>query len=138
MVAELFVPSFGALGVGGIASFIAGSLLLYDPTVGSLPLATILPTAIGFGLAMIGLGYLAMQTRHIKSKHNTPLGETAEVVQVQTAASGTSGKVEVRGEIWNFVSADVLSLHDQVKIDKVDGLKLFVSRSQADSSSRSS
>ena len=136
LVAELFVPSFGALGIGGIIAFVAGSLLLYDPTVGHVPLTTILPTAITLGAATLGLGYLALQTRKIKVKNTTPVGEKAQVVQIQDrlssrspASGGTVGKVEVRGEIWNFVSSDDLKLHDQVKIDKVEGLKLYVSRS---------
>lgn len=129
MVAELFVPSFGALGIGGIVSFVAGSLLLYDPTVGHLPLATILPTALGLGLGMIALGFLALKTRNIRIKNTTPLGETAQVVEI--LSDRHSGRVELRGEIWNFVSSEDLSLHDQVKIDKVEGLKLFVSRLRA-------
>ena len=33
MVAELFVPSFGALGIGGIVAFVFGSVMLIDTDV---------------------------------------------------------------------------------------------------------
>ncbi len=30
MVAEAFVPSFGALGIGGVIAFVIGSIILFD------------------------------------------------------------------------------------------------------------
>ena len=51
MIAEAFVPSFGALGIGGVAAFVTGSIFLFDPATSGyqLPLTLILPTAILLG-----------------------------------------------------------------------------------------
>ena len=129
LIAELFVPSFGALGVGGIVSFVAGSLLLYDPTVGALPLATILPTAIGLGLTMLFFGFLAMKAQRVELKNTNFVGEVAKVVRVDSDKQ--TGKAEIHGEIWNFRSSDDVGLNDYVVIKQVEGLKLLVSRSQS-------
>ena len=32
MISELFVPSFGALGIGGVAGFVVGSIMIVPPT----------------------------------------------------------------------------------------------------------
>ncbi len=125
MVGELFVTSFGILGVGGIASFVAGSLLLFDPETGRLPLGLILPAAIGLGIALMGLGVLALSTRKIKVKNTSLVGEFAKVTQLSSAHVG---KVEIHGEIWNFESTDSIVLSEKVKIQEVIGLKLIVRR----------
>jgi membrane-bound serine protease (ClpP class) len=63
LIAELFVTSFGALGIGGIIAFVAGSLLLFDPGSGlSIPIGMVLATATMLLLIILGLGYLALKT----------------------------------------------------------------------------
>ncbi|MDZ4283512.1 MAG: hypothetical protein U1C04_22460 [Hydrogenophaga sp.] len=55
LAAELMVPSFGVLGVGGIVTFVAGGLLLFDRDVGGLglPLPLIFGVAISAGAAVL-------------------------------------------------------------------------------------
>ncbi|MEQ1664681.1 MAG: nodulation protein NfeD, partial [Bdellovibrionales bacterium] len=60
MVAEAFTPGFGILGVGGIASFLLGSLFLFDPEQSGvyLPLSIILPTVTMLSALMLSLAYI--------------------------------------------------------------------------------
>jgi len=134
MIAELFVTSFGALGLGGLAAFVAGSLLLFDPTVGSLPLATVLPSAIGMLFAMMGIGYLALRAQKIPVKNKTLVGERAIVTRIDPTSK--SGKVEIHGEIWNFECKDEVQVGTEVKVDETQGLKLRVSASPRAGSGR--
>jgi membrane-bound serine protease (ClpP class) len=124
MIAELFVTSFGALGIGGIAAFVAGSLLLFDPTVGSVPLSIILPSAVGMALIMLGIGYLGLRAQRTHIKNNNLVGKHAEVVRIND--DGRSGKLEIQGEIWNFESPIVVRLKQNVKVTNMIGLKLIV------------
>ena len=39
MVAEMFMPSFGALGIGGLAAFVAGSIILLDTELSAFSLS---------------------------------------------------------------------------------------------------
>lgn len=119
LIAEAFVPSFGALGIGGIIAFVMGGLFLFDPAVGTLPLSLILPTAVTFGLIMFGLAYLALQTRSVRKK-----GGFDDLVGAQGRVSvidkdSKQGKVEVHGEIWNFKSNQSLKVGDTVRVEKV-------------------
>src|SRR3546814_3995568 len=45
MVAEAFLPSFGVLGIGGVAAFVAGAVILIDTEVPGfvIPLSLIVP-----------------------------------------------------------------------------------------------
>ena len=44
MVAEVFVPSFGALGLGGVVAFIACSIMLMEPAINATGYFPSLPT----------------------------------------------------------------------------------------------
>jgi len=65
MVAEAFLPSFGALGLGGIIAFIIGSVMLIDtdlPGYG-LPWALIVPFAVGSALFSFFVASMALRAR---------------------------------------------------------------------------
>ena len=57
MIAEVFLPSFGAIGVGGIVAFVLGSLLLIEDT--ELPGFEI-PYALIAGAAAASAGFLIL------------------------------------------------------------------------------
>ena len=63
VVAEAFVPSFGALGVGGLIAFIIGSIMLFDTSVPGFSIAMPVIAAIAFvaGLVLLRHG-LAVRT----------------------------------------------------------------------------
>jgi membrane-bound serine protease (ClpP class) len=129
MIAEAFVPSFGALGIGGVVAFILGSVFLFDAETSgyTLPLSTILPTAIGVGLFMLGIAYLAFNA----IKRDKSIGE-AEIVgvvgEVVTLRDGDSrkGQVELLGEIWKFECESELRLGQRAKVESLDGLTVKV------------
>ena len=52
-VAEAFVPSFGALGLGGVAAFAFGALLLIDSDVPGFGIPLPLIAAAGAGLGRV-------------------------------------------------------------------------------------
>ncbi|HEX7972234.1 MAG TPA: nodulation protein NfeD, partial [Thiobacillus sp.] len=65
MISEAFVPSFGALGLGGVTAFVIGSVMLIDtdlPGYG-LPWALIVPVAVVSALFSFFVGSLALRAR---------------------------------------------------------------------------
>ena len=48
MVGELFMPSFGILGIGGVISFVMGSILLFDREGGNIAVSMPLIIAVSF------------------------------------------------------------------------------------------
>lgn len=130
MIAELFVPSFGTLGIGGIIAFVLGSLLLFDPATGlSVSLWTILPGVIAVAGTMLFIGLVTL--RVLRSSVNSGKEGMAGLIgEVTRDFIGNSGHVRVNGEIWTaeLPPGETARVGDQVTVSRVDGLKLCVER----------
>lgn len=125
MVAETFVSSFGALGLGGIVSFVIGSFFLFETKAPgfTLPLSLIAGVTITSVLFLIGLTQLLLRSRY------------KPIVSGSEAMIGKIGIIEkdenrfwilINGERWNVKSENVLQDKQSVKIVCVDGLTLIV------------
>ena len=130
MVGEAFVPSFGALGVGGIISFVMGGVFLFDENKFGyeLPLESIIPLAIGFGLLMVLLGRIALRTRNLPEFHygqKSVLVDKGVVVQVSDTSSRKC-KVSLGGSIWNAISDSKVILDQEVIVKRIESLTLYV------------
>lgn len=132
-VAEVFMPSFGMLGIGGGVAFILGSLYLFDPlkTGGyTLPLSLILPVAVFIGLICFGVSWLALKTFKMK-KDTTGFealeGKEGEVERLSDTRP-KEGWIFLNGERWRFFSLDKVSKGDTVKVLSVKGMTLRVKK----------
>jgi membrane-bound serine protease (ClpP class) len=131
MIAELFVAGFGILGVGGIACFVVGSMILFDParTGVGLPLGLIIPTSVGLGLIMLLITFLAVKTRQVKKRggFDDLMGLQGKVVEVNPQ-DPREGQIEVAGEIWHFRSDHPAQLGESLKIIGHTGLTVQTER----------
>ena len=126
MLAEVFVPSFGALGFGGVIAFVIGSIILFDKGGAgyavSLPLILSLSViSAGFFLFVVGAAVKA-RNRPVVSGQEEMLDSTGEVIESFTGA----GRIRVHGEIWQAKSAVPLERGDRVRVVGVDGLVLKI------------
>ena len=131
MVAELFVASFGSLGIGGLIAFFLGSFLLVDPASGlGISIWTILPgtLAIGGFLAFIGLITLKAIRSRIKSGQDGMIGLQGEAIQ---DFAGETGQIRINGEIWaaELPGGQTARVGERVEVLRTVGLKLFVKKS---------
>jgi membrane-bound serine protease (ClpP class) len=132
MLAEVFVPSFGALGIGGLIAFVIGSIILFDEEgtgyAVSLPLIfTLSATTAGFFLFVVGAAIKA-RNRPVVSGMEELLGARGEAVE---DFSG-KGRIRIHGEIWWAESAVPLHDGDKVQVDSIDGLVLRVHPAQGE------
>ncbi len=126
MVAELFAPSFGALGIGGIIAFVFGSVILFD-TEGS-EIAVAMPVIVA--VSVVSSGFFLIALRLVFAAHRKPVVSGSEqmlgsVGQVIEDFEGT-GRIHVHGETWQARSHSALKRNDQVRITAIDGLVLEV------------
>jgi membrane-bound serine protease (ClpP class) len=126
MLAEAFVPSFGALGFGGVIAFVIGSIILFDQQgtgyAVSLPLIFSLSfITAGFFLFVIGAAIKA-RARPVVSGQEELLHMTGEVLDDFEG----KGRIRIHGEIWQADSATALRRGDQVQVIAIDGLVLKV------------
>jgi membrane-bound serine protease (ClpP class) len=132
MIAEHMVPSFGALGLGGVVAFVFGSLILVDTDVPGFAVATPLILSIATAAAglLFGTVWLAMRAR------KAPVVSGAEQLPRLTATAlddfVEEGSVWVRGERWRARSATPVKKGQTLKITRVDGLTLEVAPSAND------
>lgn len=130
LIAELFLPSFGILGVGGIIAVFVGSLFLFDTvaTGYSLPLTLILSVVVTLGVVFLSLGYLALKTLKHKSQDTDSdlRSRTGEVVTVDETA--LQGQIQIMGETWNFVATSPVQVGDLVQVLDRKGLTLQVQK----------
>ena len=126
-VAEAFVPSFGALGIGGIVAFAFGALLLIDSDVPgfAIPWPLIGALALVSAAIVIGVASMAAKARRRPVVSGTPrmIGALGEVIEF---GSG-EGWATVEGERWQVRAAQPLRLGQRVRVTRVDGLTLEVS-----------
>lgn len=132
LIAEIFLPTFGVIGVGGIVALLLGSIFLFDPVKTGgyrLPLGLIIPTVLFFGVFFAVVSVLVYRTRRVKKRggYDDLLGLEAKVVRVD-GGSPHSGFIELRGETWKFESESELKMNELVKVTGYRGLVLHVAR----------
>jgi membrane-bound serine protease (ClpP class) len=130
MAAEAFMPSFGVLGVGGIAAFIFGSIMLMDTELPGYQIAMPMIAgfaAFSFGLLVFALGML-LRARHqaVVTGVEHMLGAKVAVESVEDG--GQVAWVRLDGELWQVACDHTLAPNDKVIVRAIDGLTLQVSR----------
>jgi membrane-bound serine protease (ClpP class) len=126
MLAEAFMPSFGALGFGGVIAFVVGSIILFDKEgtgyAVSLPLVFALSLiSAGFFLFVVGAAIKARK-RPVVSGGEEMLDTVGEVIDDFEGR----GRIRIHGEVWLAEAAVPLSRGDKVKVVAIDGLVLKV------------
>jgi membrane-bound serine protease (ClpP class) len=126
MIAELFLPTFGVIGVGGIIALVAGALMLFEPEAPGfgVPWAFVALLAASSAFVVFGAGSFALRARRrpVITGRAAMLGAPATV----TVATGSENWVQVAGESWRVRSAVPLSPGQSVRVIAVDGLVLDV------------
>jgi membrane-bound serine protease (ClpP class) len=126
MVAELFFPSFGSLGIGGAIAFIIGSVILIDTDIPGfgVPLPLVLGLAAAsavFLFLVVGLA-LKGRKRPVVSGREELVGSSGEVLE----DCEREGWARVHSETWHIRSAVPLKAGQRVRVAAMDGLMLDV------------
>ncbi len=131
LLLEIKVVSHGMLAIGGIAALLIGSLMLIRPDSGLdvmrisriLIISTVTITS-AFFLFVIGMGIKAQ-----RSKPVTGIDAMQGATAIAFDELNPSGKVRIRGEIWNAVSVSG-NMHpgEKLRVKEVKNMTLYVER----------
>lgn len=124
MAAEVFVTSYGILGIGGLVAFVVGSILLFDQKEYAPPWAIIIgmsATSLAFFLVILSLVFRAQRRKVVSGKEALP--STHAIVQ---EAFKEHGWVRVEGELWKAKTKTPVHAGEKVRIIKCDGLELTI------------
>jgi len=126
MVAEFFVPSFGALGLGGIAAFVFGSLILIDTDIPGFERPTGLITGISAvaGAGLLGIVWFAMRAR--RRPVVSGIEEMMHLSAIALTDFEKEGQVLVRGERWHARASRPVAKGQTLRIRRIEGLSLEV------------
>ncbi len=126
MVAEVFQPSFGVLGLGGVAAFVAGSVMLIDTELPGYGvnigvIAGVTVSTVAFFLMALGM---VLRNRH----HPIVSGQEEMIGAICVADESFSerGKVLVHSERWTARTHTPLQKGDKARVKALDGLTLEV------------
>jgi membrane-bound serine protease (ClpP class) len=132
MVAEVFIPSFGILGIGGFVAFLIGSVLLIDSSdeLGlTISWWTIVPGALGVAAFGGLVSYLVMKTERTQVHSGVEGLKGHRALAIESFGNGR-GRVRMDGEYWNARLADGVQRQieegEELNVVAVDGLTLIV------------
>ena len=136
MVAEVFLPAYGSLGVGGVIAFAIGSVILIDTDVPEfeIPYALIAGvTAASAAFLILVVGMLVRARRRpVVSGREEMIGAAGEALEDLEA----EGWARVHGERWRVRCATPLRAGERLRVTAMHGLVLEVTPDTADNSRR--
>jgi len=126
MTAEAFAPSFGALGLGGIAAFVFGSIMMFDSGIPGfgVSLTFVIGLAVLAALFIIWLVSFVLRLR----RRGAVTGRGSIVGGVGTAMADFSGegKIWLEGEAWAARSKVYIKKDQDIVVTDLVGLVLEV------------
>jgi membrane-bound serine protease (ClpP class) len=116
MISEAFIPSFGALGLGGIIAFIIGSVMLIDTDVPGygIPWGLIVPVAATsalFSFFVVGMAIKA-RARPVVTGAEELIGAAGEIL----GDMEQEGWAHIHGEQWRVRSTVPLKRGSRVRV----------------------
>ena len=122
IVAEVFLPSYGSLGVGGVIAFVAGTLMLIDTGAGGFgipwPLVAFLAVVTAVFLFIVAGMALRARRAPIVSGLTTMVGADGEMLE----SSGEIGWANIRGETWKVRTVGHPARGQRIRVVAVDGM----------------
>ncbi len=126
MVAEAFLPSFGALGIGGVIAFVVGSIILIDTDVKAFQIVWPLIASVGLASFLFFSIVVAMlikaRHRRVVSGVEELVGSIGEVLE----SFKTEGRIRIHSEDWNAHTQVPVQRGQKVRVTGIDGLVLKV------------
>lgn len=127
---EIWITSYGLLSLAGVGCLTVGSIMLFDSPEAGFRLAwtTILATVGSLTAFFLAIIYLVFRAQRSKARTGAEglIGEKGAVRDW----TGQKGKIFIRGEIWNAVAEDELSVGDRVEVRAKEGLTLRVRKEE--------
>jgi len=126
MIAEAHIGAFGALGVGGIAAFAIGALMMFPTRAPGFTLSAGVIAGAAIGSAALFILVLAALLRSRKQPVVTGSEALVGAEGETVAWEGSEGRVRVQGEIWRARADAALAAGSRVRVVGRDGLVLRV------------
>lgn len=124
MVSEAFIPSFGALGLGGITAFVIGSIILIDEPDLKISYSLIASTVISSAVCLILVlrRLLTIRRQRVRTGAERMIDSLGEAMEDFTG----EGRIWIHGESWLGKSSRPVERGQTVRVIAQDGLTLHL------------
>ena len=132
MMAEAFVPSFGILGLGGVAAFVIGSVILMDTDAPGFGIN--IGLVGGFALSSAAFFILALgmlfrsRGKPVVSGREQMIGATGAALE----DFQRQGMIRIHSENWRARTDKAIQKNTKVRVIGMEGLTLIVTPSDND------
>ncbi len=131
-IVEVKVTSYGILTIGGIVSFLLGSIMLIDSPFEfmRISMSVIITAAVVsaiFFIFIVSLGIKAQSRKRATGKEAL-VGEKA--IAIEDIPVNSVGRVKVMGESWKAISEEKINAGEEVIVLGVDKMVLKVRKKQ--------
>lgn len=126
IVAEVAVPNFGVLGLGGLFALVAGSIILMDVDLPGYQVSRGLIFGIATSSALVFGLALTLAARARRRPVTTGADEMLGSLAVAVEDFDGQGRVRARGEIWKAHSDTPIQRGQRVRVEEISGLVLRV------------
>jgi len=132
IIAEAFVPSFGVLGIGGIAAFVFGSIMLFDTDIPGFKVSPSLIGSVAGVSSLLALVFITMAVRAWRrpavSGAEGMIGSEGIILDWHQG----KGHVRTHSEVWAATGDQALKKGAQVRVKDLHGLVLDVEPQKSD------
>jgi membrane-bound serine protease (ClpP class) len=132
-ILEAKMPSHGVLAFGGVVSMFLGAIfLIRSPlTPGGVSVSVALAATVPFAVFAVVLMRLVLRSRKWKTATGREEMVGLQGIAASPLTAGVEGMVHVHGELWRAQSSQPVEQGKNVRIVKVEGLKLYVEPADA-------
>ncbi len=127
-IAEYFTTSFGLLTAGGVIALVVGSLILFSHSPG-IEVNRGLIAGVTAGITAFAIFVIGAIIRGQRRRKATGAEGMIGAIAIAKTPLDPTGTVLAQGELWTATSeGDRIAAGEQVVINKVEGLKLWVTK----------
>ncbi len=132
-ILEAKAPSHGVLAAGGVVSMFLGAIfLIRSPlTPGGVSFGVAFAATVPFALLTVFLMRLVLRSRKWKTATGREELIGAQGVTISPLQAGGEGMIRVHGELWRAESSQNVEQGKNVRVLRIQGLKLYVEPAEA-------
>jgi len=127
-IADIKAPTHGALTIGGIIAMIFGSLMLIESPAPYMRISIFIILCVVAATAAFFFFAVGMGLKAQRKKPTTGDKGMVGMIGVARSKLDPEGYVFVRGEIWKVIADQTIEIGEKIKVLKVEGLTLRVTK----------
>ncbi len=129
-LAEIKIPSGGLLSVGGIISLLIGSLMLFKTPQSfvRVSLKVLIPVVMTVSVFFIVIVFLVIKVRLRRPATGMEGMIGLHGIAETSFDSSSTGKIFVRGEIWDAISDETINKGEKVEVIDMNNMVLTVKK----------